>query len=215
MDCAPILFSRVDSAHTMTSTPPLAQLPRAHLLALAFPAATALAAQGVSRPASPSAQSRSPSFSRSPSPTLAGRTGSGESSAIELDAFPPTTTQSGGSSSRATSWGPSTRRSRSQDALCKEAFRDSSEMGNPLLRWLWITRPNEVELEEERGRQLGRLAVAQLDELPVCSRSGGKNWILSREKAQLVVSFCMIALVGMNDSATGANVSSFAGNERE
>lgn len=31
---------------------------------------------------------------------------------------------------------------------------------------------------------------------------------LSREKAQLVCTFCMIGLVGMNDSATGANVSS-------
>lgn len=74
--------------------------------------------------------------------------------------------------------------------------------------------------EEPRGRRLStnagememrsgiRVAMGEVEGM-----TGGKRRTLpmSRDRAQMVVAFLMIALVGMNDSATGANVSS---NER-
>ncbi|GAA5981623.1 hypothetical protein JCM11641_003920 [Rhodosporidiobolus odoratus] len=86
-----------------------------------------------------------------------------------------------------------------------------------------VQKEDNLELEERRGR---RLSVSQIEAALDAEnrRVGGRGapepaasvksaeklpwWKMNKQRAQLAVSFCMIALVGMNDSATGANLDS-------
>ncbi|BGP43687.1 hypothetical protein JCM10449v2_007732 [Rhodotorula kratochvilovae] len=68
----------------------------------------------------------------------------------------------------------------------------------------------ELELEE-RGRAARRMSAGTAERASVHGGGEGaqrqkRGLRMSKERAQLVVAFAMIALVGMNDSATGANL---------
>ncbi|KAK4704923.1 hypothetical protein P7C70_g1288, partial [Phenoliferia sp. Uapishka_3] len=189
----------------MSTMPILTQLPRAYVLASSFPAATAPSAQGISRPPSPTTpsalESQSPADSRSPSPAFAQRDISTSPAINRQVSYPPFPSAD---SSRASSWRPSSRStSRSKDPLFKRVERAGKPAGKPLFSWL---RASQVEEEEDRGRQLGD--ARSITSNQASRESGSANGTMSRERAQMVIAFCLIGLVGMNDSATGANVSS-------
>lgn len=73
-------------------------------------------------------------------------------------------------------------------------------------------RSDALELEEQlRGRSTARRGSAGQAEAELARRP---RWKWTRERAQLAVGFAMIALVGMNDSATGANLDSMQAHYR-
>lgn len=193
----------------------ITELPPAHIPLSSFPAATALAAQGVSRPPSPSSDKQSPYSTRPPSPNYL-YLESGASSVIDYDSsYPPTPSEP---ASRDSSWGPPGTRSasRSKDPLFKRSLRGEENRNSLLSRWLGTTVREEEE--ERRGRRLsiGEAMGASVTGAPLQPSAKGKRWTTSREGAQKILAFAMIGLVGMNDSATGANVSrdSWRPNER-
>ncbi|GAA6032438.1 hypothetical protein JCM8097_008175 [Rhodosporidiobolus ruineniae] len=123
---------------------------------------------------------------------------------------------------------PSRSESRSKEPLFKRERRRAKEGSSWFSRLFGQQGPAQeaVELEERRGRRLSSSQIEAAFERnraadAVSQRSGrtavttavsvkekGPWWRLTRERAQLVVGFAMIILVGMNDSATGANLDS-------
>ncbi|GAA6008799.1 hypothetical protein JCM10207_001728 [Rhodosporidiobolus poonsookiae] len=82
--------------------------------------------------------------------------------------------------------------------------QESHELGERRGRRLSAAQV-EAALDRNREREDARRAVkAQA----ASAAEKGPWWKLSKERQQLVVAFAMIALVGMNDSATGANLDS-------
>ncbi|CEQ42750.1 SPOSA6832_04601 [Sporobolomyces salmonicolor] len=123
--------------------------------------------------------------------------------------------------------------SRSKDPLFKRRRTAAGGRG-PAWPWGWVQglfkgeKDEEIELRESRRRRLSigqveaaleaerrrtRETVAELartpsrQSVPLSQVEGRKYW-LTKEKAQLAVAFAMVGLVGMNDSATGANLDS-------
>ncbi|GAA5982327.1 hypothetical protein JCM10908_006600 [Rhodotorula pacifica] len=173
-------------------------------------------------PASPIAEHSTPAYtldnSRPASPTGHERASYAYPQTPDLS-YPP-------SMSANSSPAPSRSGSHSKDPLLK---RQRASI-NPLKQWLTAGGGGGRHLSathelEERGRR--RLSNSQVEANPreavrrmasqqsetfTRSSSGkaekGPWWKISREMAQRIVGFGMIALVGMNDSATGANLDS-------
>ncbi|GAA6003239.1 MFS transporter [Rhodotorula paludigena] len=119
---------------------------------------------------------------------------------------------------------PSTRSaSHSKNPLLKRPRRHGRRAeGQGWLAWLLggvkghgKASPQELELGETRGRRFSAgqaeaatpsAASARAAARAATTGSGAKKGWMTRERAQLAVAFAMIALVGMNDSATGANL---------
>ncbi|GAA5902344.1 uncharacterized protein JCM6883_001375 [Sporobolomyces salmoneus] len=125
-------------------------------------------------------------------------------------------------------------RSSSKNPLFKKDLERSRRQGKGLPVWSWVSKivkkeqavqEEGIELEESRGRRRRSVTHAEeardstRSELQELERSSTKRTEVSqvgsgsstkrggwftREKCRLAVAFAMIALVGMNDSATGA-----------
>ncbi|KAM0753735.1 MFS general substrate transporter [Meredithblackwellia eburnea MCA 4105] len=174
----------------MSNTPPILEPPKAHIPLSSFPAASPLHVQGISRPPSPSSTPQTPVPSRPPSPS---RPELHETYSIDDISYPPTSNSSfvRPSNSRSVS--------RSKDPFFKRVH--AVGRGGKLSFLPWLRRTHETP---HRGRT-GFLEGESSNAL-VVSPSKSMRWPLSRERAQMIVAFCMIGLVGMNDSATGANL---------
>ncbi|GAA5932359.1 hypothetical protein JCM1841_000858 [Sporobolomyces salmonicolor] len=172
-------------------------------------------------PTPPDSTVASPFGSTPPSPTA-----QEHSLAYPLStAGQPSTVSSSAAASRSAS--------RSKDPLFKRRRTAAGGRG-PAWPWGWVQglfkgeKDEEIELRESRRRRLSigqveaaleaerrrtRETVAELartpsrQSVPLSQVEGRKYW-LTKEKAQLAVAFAMVGLVGMNDSATGANLDS-------
>ncbi|KAG0654602.1 hypothetical protein C6P46_001577 [Rhodotorula mucilaginosa] len=162
-----------------------------------------------SRPASPTfAAARSThAYPQTPDLSL------GESYTPATASYPPSTAAASLKSGSATPRSGSL----SKDPLLKR--QQQQRRGGSGLLTQWFTKG--ISHEEDRGRR--RLSSSQVE--AAAAPSGGESltsrdsvrriaasrrpwWHISREMAQRIVGFGMIALVGMNDSATGANLDS-------
>lgn len=165
-------------------------------------------------PASPAAKTRV-SYAYPPTPDILSPT---------VPSFPPSLVGSTPAQSRSGSL--------SKNPLLKRAHgHGRGEDRSALRRWIGHAfgtradkaRSDAVELEEQlRGRPARRVSVGQAEaelaaevELAAeAEKSRRTRWKWTRERAQLAVGFAMIALVGMNDSATGANLDSMQAHYR-
>ncbi|GAA5960836.1 hypothetical protein JCM21900_002299 [Sporobolomyces salmonicolor] len=169
-------------------------------------------------PTPPDSTVASPFGSTPPSPTAEEQSLAYPFSTAEQ----PSTVSSSAAASRSAS--------RSKDPLFKRRRTAAGGRG-PAWPWGWVQglfkgeKDEEIELRESRRRRLSvgqveaaleaerrrtRETVAELARTPSRKSvplSKEKSW-LTKEKAQLAVAFAMVGLVGMNDSATGANLDS-------
>ncbi|BGP35596.1 hypothetical protein JCM10296v2_007437 [Rhodotorula toruloides] len=113
----------------------------------------------------------------------------------------------------------------SKNPLLKRAHgQGRGEDHSALRRWIGHAlgvkkdraRSDALELEEQlRGRSAARRGPELAAEAELAAQTTRKpRWKWTRERAQLAVGFAMIALVGMNDSATGANLDSMQAHYR-
>ncbi|GAA5895004.1 hypothetical protein JCM5296_000935 [Sporobolomyces johnsonii] len=183
--------------------------------------ASSLAAPIQNLPTPPDSTVASPAGSTPASPTAQNVSFAYPPSTVEQ----PSTAPSSAAASRSASL--------SKDPLFKRRRTAAFDRGRRS-PWDWVgglfrSQKNEgIELRESRGR---RLSVGQVEAALEAERrrtretatelartpsrksvqssqeEGNKSWF-TKEKAQLAVAFAMVGLVGMNDSATGANLES-------
>ncbi|GAA5869215.1 hypothetical protein JCM3774_003982 [Rhodotorula dairenensis] len=188
------------------------------------PTAAHLSDDSKSRPASPLSASDAPAHSAAaaPRPTSYAYPQTPELSTLS---YPPSSAVSSVQSTPA----PSRSGSHSKDPLLKAQNRNRQQQSSGIKQWFFNSSGSnkgrlggQHELEE-RGRR--RLSASRLEGdagSHLSSRDSIRRmvattetaeakrpwWRISREMAQRIVGFGMIALVGMNDSATGANLDS-------
>ncbi|GAA5914521.1 hypothetical protein JCM8208_005378 [Rhodotorula glutinis] len=189
------------------------------------PTAAHLPKSPAARDDSPSSAPGSPFPSRPPSPSTGHRTAYAYPQTPDLaSAYRPASSvrdpsaPASAATSRATSL--------SKDPLLKPRPRRGSiraQGAQGVSAWLRRAlkrdeRDSQALELEERGRSR-RLSGGQAERAAAAAefgaehaasavKVGGKKLKMSRERAQFVCAFAMIALVGMNDSATGANLDS-------